>query len=50
LSAADLGMANVKDIEWKEIASVKGANIQGVKSAPDGFIAWALANGAVQNP
>lgn len=48
LSSADLRLANLKNIQWQRIGSVKGANIAGVKAAPDGFVAWALKNGAVE--
>jgi hypothetical protein len=30
------------------VASLKNANIYGVKNAPEGFIAWAKQHGAVQ--
>jgi hypothetical protein len=49
LTAADLRSANLKDVQWKEIRSIKTANIAGVKAAPDGFIQWALQNGAVDS-
>jgi uncharacterized protein YjbI with pentapeptide repeats len=48
LSSADLRQANLKDVQWKQIGSVNGANIAGVKAAPEGFIKWALANGAIE--
>lgn len=48
LEAAYLQGANLQDIQnWKEIQSIEGANITGVRNAPDGFIEWALENGAV---
>lgn len=50
LSSADLRSANLKDIQWKLIRSIKTANIAGVRAAPDGFIRWALQNGAVDSP
>jgi Pentapeptide repeats (8 copies) len=50
LTAADLRSANLKDVQWMEIRSIKMANIAGVKAAPDGFIRWALQNGAVDSP
>lgn len=49
LSGADLRSANLSSVKWKEIKSIKSANIAGVKGAPDGFVQWALANGAVEN-
>lgn len=48
LSGADMRSANLSSVKWKEIKSIKSANIAGVKGAPDGFIQWALANGAVE--
>jgi Pentapeptide repeats (9 copies) len=50
LASADLRFANLKDIEWKQIAAIKDANIAGVKNAPDGFREWALSHGAVESP
>ena len=50
LTAADLRSANLKDVRWKQIRSIKTANIEGVKTAPDGFIQWALQNGAIDSP
>jgi hypothetical protein len=50
LTAADLRLANLRDIQWKQIRSIKTANIAGVKAAPDGFLQWALQNGAVDSP
>jgi hypothetical protein len=49
LSGADLRSANLSSVKWKEIRGIKSANIAGVKGAPEGFIQWALANGAVEN-
>lgn len=45
----DLRNADLRDIRWQQIASIKKANIAGVLNAPDGFVAWALRNGAVQS-
>jgi hypothetical protein len=47
LANADLRNANLSDIQWREIASIKAANIHGVKGAPEGFVSWALQNGAI---
>lgn len=49
LSGADLRSSNLSSVKWKEIRSIKSANIAGVKGAPEGFAQWALANGAVEN-
>jgi len=46
-----LGGADLKNIEYgRNIKSIKGANITGVKNAPDGFIELALENEAVIDP
>ena len=49
LSNTDLRNANLQSVDWQHIATIKSANIAGIKNAPEGFIAWALKNGAVQN-
>lgn len=46
LGSSDLRFVNLKGIQWKNIKSIKGANIAGVKEAPAGFIDWAIQNGA----
>ena len=43
LENASLGLEN-----WRLIDTIDGTNIFGVRHAPDGFIEWALANGAIQ--
>jgi hypothetical protein len=48
LDEADLGNSDLGAIKWQEIKSVKKTNLAGVKNAPDGFLSWALRNGAVQ--
>ncbi len=51
LTNAVLWVANLKDIRnWRKIKSIKGANIRNVKNPPEGFIEWALENGAVIDP
>ena len=45
---ADLGTADLRGIRWERIRDLKMANIYGVRNAPEGFVAWALAHGAVQ--
>ncbi len=45
---SDLRNAILRDIAWRRIASVKSANIAGVKNAPEGFRDWALKNGAIE--
>jgi Pentapeptide repeats (8 copies) len=49
LTSADLRFVNFSGVQWKEIKSMKSANIAGIKGAPEGFIRWALQNGAVEN-
>jgi hypothetical protein len=46
LSNTDLTGANLRDVIWKNLKSVEKANIESVRNAPQGFIAWAQANGA----
>jgi len=47
LDDADLRHANLRDVRWQKIRSIAGANVAGVENAPDGFVAWALKNGAM---
>jgi hypothetical protein len=48
LANADLRNANLSDAKWQDAREFKGANIFGVKNAPNGFVANALKNGAIQ--
>jgi uncharacterized protein YjbI with pentapeptide repeats len=48
LGGADLSFADLSKLDWKRLSSIKKANIAGVKNAPEGFVDWALENGAVQ--
>jgi hypothetical protein len=48
LEGADFRFANLSKIDWRRLGSIKKANIAGVKNAPEGFVDWALQNGAVQ--
>ena len=48
LTDADLSNTSLSNLRWRDLGSVKDANIYGVKDAPDGFIAWAKQHGAVQ--
>jgi hypothetical protein len=50
LDDSDLSTADLKDVVWPHIKSVKGTNIAGVRNAPEGFVAWAMSNGAVDHP
>jgi len=47
LANADLTNATLTNLRWKELGDIKGANIFGVKNAPEGFLAWAMQHGAV---
>lgn len=43
LENADLsGLSN-----WDSMSSIEGSNVYGVRNAPDGFMDWALRNGAI---
>ena len=48
LTNTDLRQANLNGIHWQEIGNLKGANIYGVRNAPEGFVAWARKRGAVE--
>lgn len=48
LSNADLRGAELNGIRWRDIASMRLANVFGVKNPPQGFMEFALAHGAVQ--
>ena len=47
LSRADLRNADLHAIAWRDIRSIRLANIKGVKNPPPGFVDWAVAGGAV---
>src|SRR6266481_1536450 len=49
IDSVDLRFANLANVHWHDLRTVKNANIYGVKNAPDGFIPWALQHGAVQS-
>jgi uncharacterized protein YjbI with pentapeptide repeats len=49
LDSADLGNADLSGIQWQKIRSIRKTNLAGVKNAPQGFLDWALKNGAVQS-
>ncbi len=50
LDDADLRNADLSGIRWQPIKSIQRANIAGVHNAPQGFIEWALKNGAIDRP
>ncbi len=37
-------------IGWESIPSIDGTNIANIRNAPEGFVEWALANGAIDQP
>jgi hypothetical protein len=47
LDQADLRQAGLRNLDWQGIASIAGANLYGVRDAPEGFLPWAAAHGAV---
>lgn len=48
LDDTDLRYVSLAGTNWSHIQSIKGANVYGVRDAPDGFVKWALRHGAVQ--
>jgi uncharacterized protein YjbI with pentapeptide repeats len=48
LANTDLRRTDLNGARWRDIASIKGANIGGMKDLPEGFRAWALQHGAVE--
>ncbi len=50
LEEADLRWANLNAIQWRQLRSINATNIAGVRNAPQGFVEWALKNGAVDQP
>ena len=47
LAKADLSAADLQGVKWQAIRTIAGANVYGVRNAPEGFLAWALAHGAI---
>ena len=50
ISGADLRFADLRNVAWKQLKKVTATNVAGVKNAPEGFVEWALQNGAVVRP
>lgn len=48
LDDTDLRFTALRSARWSGILSIKGANVYGVRDAPDGFLEWAIRHGAVQ--
>jgi uncharacterized protein YjbI with pentapeptide repeats len=50
LDGADLRGVELRSVKnWRGIKGIKGANILGVKNAPEGFVEWAKKSGAVES-
>ncbi len=49
LENCDLRNTELKGFRWQQIKNVHAANIFGVRNAPEGFIHWALQNGAIES-
>jgi hypothetical protein len=47
LEEADLRTSNWDGTEWRNIATIRLANIHGIRNAPAGFVEWAKQKGAV---
>jgi hypothetical protein len=50
LQNADLRNTDLAGIIWRDMKSIRGANIYGVRHPPEGFLPWALAHGAQSTP
>jgi hypothetical protein len=50
LNGADLRHARLSNIRWQSIRNIRDANVANVVGAPEGFLDWARANGAVEHP
>lgn len=50
LKDADLRNTDVSGMNWRDIRSIQGANIYGVRNPPEGFLPWALQHGAQSVP
>lgn len=55
LTGADLDHADLRNTDlagaiWRNIKSIQGANIYGVRNPPDGFLPWAIQHGAQSVP
>jgi len=48
LENADLSDTDLMGVRWRQIQSIKGANLWGVRNAPEGLLAWAREHGAVE--
>jgi len=48
LDNTDLRLVTLNHTIWNNIRSIKGANVYGIQHAPQGFLEWAMKQGAVQ--
>jgi hypothetical protein len=48
LDNTDLRLVTLNHAAWNNIRSIKGANVYGIQRAPQGFLEWAMKQGAVQ--
>jgi hypothetical protein len=49
LGGGDMRNVDLRNVQWQKIGNIKMANIAGVRNAPEGFIAWAIEQGAIQS-
>lgn len=47
LTNADLRGADLDNVRWRDVGALRNANIFGVRNAPQGFVDFALAHGAI---
>jgi hypothetical protein len=50
LDNADLRNSDLAGTNWRDIKSIQGANIYGVRNPPEEFLPWALGHGARSVP
>lgn len=56
VSGATIFKVNLEDADldglvgWETLEGIDGTNIAGVRNPPDGFVEWALENGAISQP
>jgi hypothetical protein len=50
LDDADLRRADLKNVQWQHIKSMKRTNLAATRNPPEGFVGWALSQGALDNP
>jgi hypothetical protein len=50
LDDADLRSGDLSNVQWQNLKSIVRANIAGIRNAPQGFVEWAMKNGAIDRP